>query len=182
MYGVLTKLVCCYWCLACSGTVRANLDPFGNYSDEAIWNALRDVSLENVVQQMGDGLYSSISEGGGNLSVGQRQLVCLARAILKSKKIILLDEATANVDNDTDNLIQDCIRTKFNDRTVLVIAHRLNTIMGSDRVMLMDAGRIVEFDTPGNLLADSGSMFSQLVATASATAAREPQGTAADLM
>lgn len=104
-----------------------------------------------------------MSEGGSNFSVGQRQLVCLARAILRNNKILVLDEATANVDPQTDNLIQQTIRKKFADCTVLTIAHRLNTVMDSDKVLVMDAGAMKEFDHPYILLQDTNGIFYGMV-------------------
>lgn len=105
-----------------------------------------------------------MAEGGSNFSVGQRQLVCLARAIVRKNKILVLDEATANVDPQTDGLIQSTIRQKFADCTVLTIAHRLHTIMDSNKVLVMDAGKAVEFDHPFVLLQNSEGSFSKLVA------------------
>lgn len=105
------------------------------------------------------GLNHEIAEGGENLSVGQRQLICLARALLRKTKILILDEATAAVDLETDDLIQRTIKSEFNDCTVLTIAHRLNTIMDSDRVILLDKGSIAEFDSPANLLSRPNSIF-----------------------
>jgi len=104
-----------------------------------------------------------ISENGENLSVGQRQLLCLGRAILRKSKILVMDEATAAVDYETDSLIQKTIRQEFRDRTVLTIAHRINTIIDYDRVMVLDQGYIAEFDTPNNLLANTQSVFYSLV-------------------
>ena len=103
-----------------------------------------------------------MSEGGSNLSVGQRQLVCLARALLRKTKILILDEATAAVDLETDDLIQATIRKEFEECTVLTIAHRLNTIMDYDRIMVLDKGIIAEFDSPNSLLENSNSMFYSL--------------------
>ena len=105
------------------------------------------------------GLNYEVAEGGSNLSVGQRQLVCLARALLRKTKVLILDEATAAVDLETDDLIQATIREEFSDCTVLTIAHRLNTIMDSSRVMVLDAGKIKEFDTPNVLLNNKKSVF-----------------------
>jgi len=100
-----------------------------------------------------------VTEGGDNFSAGQRQLLCLARAVLRKTKVLVLDEATSAVDFETDELLQKTIRQEFKDCTILTIAHRLNTIMDSDRVIVLDAGRIVEFDTPQALLATPTSIF-----------------------
>ncbi|KAK7083945.1 Multidrug resistance-associated protein 4, partial [Halocaridina rubra] len=146
-----------------SGTMRRNLDPFDDYDDMQLWKALEEVQLKDSVSDLEGGLEAKISEGGTNLSVGQRQLVCLARAILRHNRILVLDEATANVDPRTDNLIQQTIRSKFRDCTVLTIAHRLHTIMDSDRVMVLEAGRIEEFKEPHILLENPTSRFTMLV-------------------
>ncbi|XP_011301163.1 probable multidrug resistance-associated protein lethal(2)03659 [Fopius arisanus] len=140
-----------------SGTLRRNLDPFDMYSDNLLWAALEDVELKEM------GLTAHINEGGSNLSVGQRQLVCLARAIVKNNRILVLDEATANVDPRTDELIQKTIRSKFAECTVLTIAHRLNTVMDSDRILLMDAGQVMEFDHPHILLQNETGYLSSMV-------------------
>ncbi|KAF0749576.1 putative multidrug resistance-associated protein lethal(2)03659 isoform X2, partial [Aphis craccivora] len=146
-----------------SGTMRTNLDPFDEYPDHALWNALDEVELKNFVEDLPGGLNSKMSNSGSNFSVGQRQLVCLARAILQNNKILILDEATANVDPLTDKLIQNTIRNKFKNCTVLTIAHRINTIMDSDRVLVMDFGKIVEFDHPKNLLKNADGFFYKMV-------------------
>ncbi|CAJ0609669.1 unnamed protein product [Cylicocyclus nassatus] len=142
-----------------SGTLRFNLDPFDVYTDEEIWNALRNAHLEPFVASLADKLLYQISEGGENLSVGQRQLLCLARALLRRPKILVLDEAAAAVDAETDSLLQRTIREQFADCTVLTIAHRLNTVMDCDRLLVMDAGRVIEFDTPSALLAKQDGLF-----------------------
>ncbi|XP_011309864.1 probable multidrug resistance-associated protein lethal(2)03659 [Fopius arisanus] len=146
-----------------SGTLRKNLDPFEDFTDAALWTALEQVELKESVIKEVDGLHSKVVDKGGNFSVGQRQLVCLARAILRNNKILVLDEATANVDPHTDMLIQKTIRSKFMACTVLTIAHRLNTIMDSDKIIVMDNGEIVEFDHPYVLLKNQKGKFSSLV-------------------
>uniref|UniRef100_A0A8C5SIY1 Uncharacterized protein n=1 Tax=Laticauda laticaudata TaxID=8630 RepID=A0A8C5SIY1_LATLA len=139
-----------------SGTLRMNLDPFDQYSDEDIWHTLELAHLKSYVQALPEGLSSPVSEGGENLSVGQRQLVCLARALLRKSKILILDEATAAVDMETDHLIQETIRSEFANCTVITIAHRLHTIMDSHRVLVLQEGKIVEFDNPEELLQQQG--------------------------
>ena len=142
-----------------SGSLRSNLDPFNTANDDALWSALRHAHLHAFVSNLPSGLDHEISEGGSNLSVGQKQLVCLARALLRKTKILILDEATAAVDLETDELIQETIRREFDDCTVITIAHRLNTIMDSTRVMVLGEGRVVEFDSPLNLLSRKDSLF-----------------------
>uniref|UniRef100_A0A8D0CKE2 ABC-type glutathione-S-conjugate transporter n=1 Tax=Scleropages formosus TaxID=113540 RepID=A0A8D0CKE2_SCLFO len=142
-----------------SGSLRMNLDPFDAYSDEEIWAALELAHLKNFVSGLPDKLNHECSEGGENLSLGQRQLVCLARALLRKTKILVLDEATAAVDLETDNLIQSTIRSQFEDCTVLTIAHRLNTIMDYTRVIVMDKGHIAEMDSPANLISKRGQFY-----------------------
>ncbi|XP_037884210.1 multidrug resistance-associated protein 1 isoform X3 [Glossina fuscipes] len=142
-----------------SGSLRINLDPFEVKKDEEIWKALELSHLKVFVKTLPAGLNHEISEGGENLSVGQRQLVCLARALLRKTKVLILDEATAAVDLETDDLIQKTIRTEFKDCTVLTIAHRLNTIMDSDKVIVLDKGEVTEFDSPVNLLENPYSAF-----------------------
>uniref|UniRef100_A0A8C3PGH3 Uncharacterized protein n=1 Tax=Chrysemys picta bellii TaxID=8478 RepID=A0A8C3PGH3_CHRPI len=151
-----------------SGTLQSNLDPFGKYSDHELWEAVELCDLKNFVQSLPKKLLHEISEGGENLSVGQRQLVCLARALLRKTKILILDEATASVDMETDNLVQSTIRREFHNCTVLTIAHRLHTIMDSERVLVLGSGRIIEFDTPHNLLLQQG-VFSKMVSEAGIT-------------
>lgn len=146
-----------------SGSVRKNLDPFSMYEDREVWDALRRAELDNIVRQMPLGLETLIHEGGSNLSVGQRQLLCLARAILRRNRILLLDEATASVDIRTDELIQRAIRSEFSNATVITIAHRLNTVMDCDRIMVLEAGRLLEFDRPLALMRQAQSAFAMLL-------------------
>ncbi|XGW32572.1 hypothetical protein V3C99_017265 [Haemonchus contortus] len=142
-----------------SGTLRFNLDPFDAYTDEEIWNALRNAHLEPFVSSLAEKLQHQISEGGENLSVGQRQLLCLARALLRRPRILILDEAAAAVDAETDSLLQRTIREQFADCTVLTIAHRLHTVMDCDRLLVLSAGCVVEFDSPQALLTKTDGVF-----------------------
>ncbi|CAF3783230.1 unnamed protein product [Rotaria sp. Silwood1] len=135
-----------------SGTLRYNLDPFDHYSDEQCWMALEDAQLKQFVSNHSVGLLMPIGESGKTLSIGQCQLVCIARAILQKSKILLIDEATANVDQKTDDVIQAVLKNKFQDRTILTIAHRLNTVAQHDRILVLDKGMIANFDTPTNIL------------------------------
>uniref|UniRef100_A0A8C7R279 ATP-binding cassette, sub-family C (CFTR/MRP), member 2 n=1 Tax=Oncorhynchus mykiss TaxID=8022 RepID=A0A8C7R279_ONCMY len=143
-----------------SGTLRMNLDPFETFSDEEIWRVLELSHLKEYVGGLQEGLTHEVSEGGENLSIGQRQLLCLARALLRKSRILILDEATAAVDLETDSLIQKTIRREFSHCTVLTIAHRLHSILDSSRVMVLDAGKIVEFDSPSTLFNKQGHFYS----------------------
>ncbi|XP_076297622.1 multidrug-Resistance like Protein 1 isoform X1 [Lasioglossum baleicum] len=142
-----------------SGTLRMNLDPFNNHTDDEVWRALEHAHLKSFVGNLATGLMHEVTEGGDNLSIGQRQLICLARALLRKTKVLILDEATASVDLETDDLIQSTIRREFSDCTVLTIAHRFNTILDSDRVIVLDNGLIMEYDSPEVLLRNSSSLF-----------------------
>ncbi|KAJ2500948.1 hypothetical protein GGH96_002362 [Coemansia sp. RSA 1972] len=152
-----------------AGTVRENLDPFNNYSDQEIWQALEHAHLADVIRAKDERLEFMVTQSGENFSVGQRQLICLARALLKRAKVLVLDEATAAIDNATDTIIQESIRKEFKNCTVLTIAHRLNTIIDSDMILVVDGGRLAEYDTPQNLLEDKNSLFAKLVEEARAT-------------
>ncbi|XP_067675287.1 multidrug resistance-associated protein 1-like [Haliotis asinina] len=149
-----------------TGSLRMNLDPEGESSDSEIWTALEHTRLKEVVEALPQQLMAECGEGGQNFSVGQRQLLCLARTLLKKTKILVLDEATAAVDMATDNVIQDTIRREFPHCTVLTIAHRLNTVIDYDRILVMDSGRVSEFDTPSTLLKNTTGTFSSLARTA----------------
>uniref|UniRef100_A0A8C4YYG5 Multidrug resistance-associated protein 4-like n=1 Tax=Gadus morhua TaxID=8049 RepID=A0A8C4YYG5_GADMO len=146
-----------------TGTVRTNLDPFSRHTDKDLWNALQEVQMKGVVEELPCKLETMLAESGSNFSVGQKQLVCLARAVLRKNRILVIDEATANVDPRTDSLIQETIREKFDDCTVLTIAHRLNTIIHCDRILVLEAGRIREFDEPHVLLQDRHGVLYQMV-------------------
>jgi ATP-binding cassette, subfamily C (CFTR/MRP), member 1 len=175
-----------------SNTVRYNLDPFRTASDAELWETLRKVQMDEVVAELPNGLEEQVAEGGENFSQGQRQLLCIARSLLRKPKILVMvshavilkhleqprhtshhishcfshhaqDEATASIDNSTDAAIQQMIRENFKDATVLTIAHRLNTIMDSDRVLVLDDGRIAEFDSPHALLEKQDGIFRKLV-------------------
>lgn len=170
---------------AFEGSIRDNLDPFHQYSDEQLWKVLEMAHLKEHVESMKTdikkddddakkkdteeeedvpqvGLNAKVLEGGSNLSGGQKQLLCLARALLKTSKVLVLDEATASVDVQTDKIIQETIRSEFKDKTILTIAHRLDTIMDSDRVLVLEKGQVKEFDTPETLLKNPESEFYSL--------------------
>ncbi|CAL1540697.1 unnamed protein product [Lymnaea stagnalis] len=142
-----------------SGTLRFNIDPFRLHSDDDIWTTLEYAKLKTFVAELPGGLSFVCEEGGQNLSVGQRQLVCLTRSLMRKNKILILDEATAAVDIETDELIQQSIRLCFRDCTVLTVAHRLTTIMDYDRILVLENGRIAEFDTVEHLLDNKQSIF-----------------------
>ena len=148
-----------------TGTIRSNLDPFDQHPDHTLWTALEHAYLKDAIHALPDGLDTSTTVHGDILSVGQKQLLCLARALILQSKILVLDEATANVDHDTDRCIQSSIREHFSGCTILTIAHRINTIIDYDRVVVMEEGRVVECDTPDALIVTSDSLFSSYVRT-----------------
>ncbi|CAN1285585.1 ABC transporter C family member 4 [Linum perenne] len=144
------------------GTVRSNVDPVGLYSDDDIWKSLERCQLKDVVAAKPEKLDAAVSDNGENWSVGQRQLLCLGRVLLKKSKLLFMDEATASVDSKTDAVIQRIIREDFGSCTIISIAHRIPTVMDCDRVLVVDAGLAKEYDKPGNLL-DKPSLFAALV-------------------
>ncbi|TRY74419.1 hypothetical protein TCAL_00651 [Tigriopus californicus] len=145
-----------------SGTVRENLDPLGLSSEPELWDSLRKSHLITAVERIG-GLHGQVDERGRSLSMGQRQLFCLARAILSPSKLVCVDEATANVDLETDALVQDVLRSSLKDRTVISIAHRIDSVLGTDRVVVMASGQVLESGPPQSLLQDPNSAFAQHV-------------------
>lgn len=173
---------------AMTGSVRQNLDPFGNHTDEELWKVLELSHLKEHIENMKTeetsddddddeedhdgakkdgkiitvGLDAKIEEGGSNLSSGQKQLMCLARALLNPSRVLILDEATASVDVQTDKIVQETIRSEFKDKTILTIAHRIETILDSDRILVLERGAVKEFDSPEVLLKDTESIFYSL--------------------
>ncbi|KAK7380437.1 hypothetical protein VNO78_32948 [Psophocarpus tetragonolobus] len=146
-----------------NGTVRYNLDPLSQYSDHDIWEVLGKCQLREAVQEKEEGLNSSVVEDGSNWSMGQRQLFCLGRALLRRSKILVLDEATASIDNATDLILQKTIRTEFANCTVITVAHRIPTVMDCTMVLSISDGKLVEYDEPMSLMQKEGSLFNQLV-------------------
>ncbi|CDF38271.1 unnamed protein product [Chondrus crispus] len=146
-----------------SGTIRFNLDPFSQHSDAELWDALEKSHMREFVEAFDDGLDAKVSEYGENLSAGQRQVICLTRALLRNSKILILDEASSSLDMETDRLIQETIRTHLKDATILTIAHRLSTLADYDKIILMENGMVAEFGSPAGLLEDSRGKFTALV-------------------
>lgn len=131
------------------------------YSDEKLWEALEMTSLKETIEQR-KGLQSEITENGENLSVGERQLISIARAIIKPTKIVLVDEATANIDVKTESVIYKAMNEAFKDSTVITVAHRLNTVINSDRILVLEGGLLKEYDNPQVLLKNPNSFFASL--------------------
>lgn len=163
-----------------SGTIRFNLDPFERSSDKEIWDALRRVRMGSVVQLVDGGLDGDVSESGEPFSVGERQLLCLARALLRRPRILILDEATASVDRDTDEVIQRTVRTAFGGATMLIVAHRLDTVADADRIVVMDEGVVKECGAPAALLSRPDSLLSRLAASTGSAGEAHIRALAAD--
>ncbi|XP_043695425.1 ABC transporter C family member 3-like [Telopea speciosissima] len=145
------------------GTLRSNLDPIEEYTDEQIWEALDRCQLGDEVRKKEAMLDSAVTENGENWSIGQRQLVCLGRVLLKRSKVLVLDEATASIDTATDYLIQQTLRQHFSRSTIITIAHRITSILDTDMVLFLDNGLILEYDSPAKLLEIKSSSFAKLV-------------------
>ncbi|XP_010671548.2 ABC transporter C family member 10 [Beta vulgaris subsp. vulgaris] len=146
-----------------NGTVRFNLDPLCRHNDDELWEVLGKCQLKEVVQEKEQGLDSLVVEDGSNWSMGQRQLFCLGRALLRRSRVLVLDEATASIDNATDMILQRTIRTEFVDCTVITVAHRIPTVMDCTKVLAISDGKLVEYDEPMELIKKDGSLFGQLV-------------------
>lgn len=145
-----------------SGTVRFNLDPLHVYSDVEIWSALTAVNMKGYVEGLAGKLNEKVGEAGDSFSAGQRQLICIARAVLRKPSILIMDEATAFMDSETDKFIQQTLRTYFSECTILTIAHRLHTIIDYDIIMVLDQGVVAEFDKPSHLIAQDEGIFKSL--------------------
>jgi ABC-type multidrug transport system fused ATPase/permease subunit len=146
-----------------AGTVRENLDPFGEHNDVQLYAALEQAQLMHTFKRQNQDLETNVGEGGGTLSVGQRQLLCFARAVLRNSKLLVMDECTANVDVETDALLQSMVRQTFAHCTIFTIAHRLATVIDYDRIAVLDNGRLVEFGQPAELLSDPTGQLTALV-------------------
>jgi ABC-type multidrug transport system fused ATPase/permease subunit len=144
-------------------SLRDNLDPFHVHTDEEIRSALFDAHMLNAVTSLSHGLDTTVAEGGLNFSVGQRQLLCLSRAILRKNKILVLDEPTANVDSRTDKLLQDAVAKSFADATIIAVAHRLDTVIDYDKILVLGDGRVLEYGSPHELI-ERGDAFASMVA------------------
>ncbi|ODM91895.1 Multidrug resistance-associated protein 5, partial [Orchesella cincta] len=151
------------------GTVRYNIDPFDEYSDSEVWSVLESSQLKNCIERDEKRLFAAVSANGDNFSVGEKQLICLCRAMLRKNKILLLDEATASLDIETDFKIQKIIREAFSACTVITVAHRLNTVANYDRILVMDSGKVIEFDSPEELMKQENSMFRKMVEASGVT-------------
>eukprot|EP00899_Mesostigma_viride_P010623 jgi/Mesvir1/19562/Mv07034-RA.1 len=149
-------------------SMRFNLDPFQEYTEEETWRALEAAQLKDKAQSLEGGLYCTMAEFGDNFSVGERQLLCMARAILHKCRILIMDEATANADFETDFLIQKMLKEVFVGTTVLVIAHRMDTIIDSDTVLVLDKGLVAEYGEPKILLENPNGVLASMVNKTSA--------------
>jgi len=147
------------------GTLRFNLDPDEKFEDNELWRILELVRLYDYAFSLPDQLYTEMVEGGTNMSTGQRQLLCIARALLRGSKVLFLDEATAAIDPETDSILQETIKREFKDCTVMTIAHRLQTVLDYDKILVLSEGEVAEFDSPKNLLSNKESFFYKMVSS-----------------
>ncbi|XP_052214648.1 ATP-binding cassette sub-family C member 5-like isoform X1 [Dreissena polymorpha] len=148
------------------GTVRYNLDPFGLHKDSDLWEALEKCHVKDTILSLELKLDHMVVENGENFSVGERQLICMARALLRNSKILMLDEATAAIDTETDSLVQQTIKDTFSECTMLIIAHRLNTVLGCDKILVMEDGKVAEYGRPKDLLQSKTSKFKTMMEAA----------------
>ena len=144
------------------GTLRYNIDPLNNYTDEEIINVIKKINFGYIIEKNKDGLKQEVSEGGTNLSVGEKQLICITRAILRKSKIIIMDEATANIDYKTEEIIQNVINEILTQSTIITIAHRIKTILNYDKIIVLENGEVVDFDSPKNLIEKKEGIFYKL--------------------
>jgi ATP-binding cassette subfamily C (CFTR/MRP) protein 5 len=144
------------------GTIRSNLDPENEFTDEQIWEALSSCNLKEFVSDQVQKLEYEVNIEGANLSLGQKQLLCIAAAVLRKPKCLIFDESTAATDTFADTLIQELVKTVFRATTVISIAHRIASIIDFDRVMVLAQGELKEFDSPSNLIQNEGSLFKEL--------------------
>ncbi|KAL8625042.1 hypothetical protein ACOMHN_012051 [Nucella lapillus] len=145
------------------GTVRYNLDPLNHHGDDQLWVALEKCHIKDSIAGLDQQLEAPVVENGENFSVGERQLLCMARALLRHSKILIMDEATAAIDTETDALVQATLKEAFWDCTMLIIAHRLNTVLSCDKILVMDDGKVMEYDRPTTLLSKSSSLFRNML-------------------
>ena len=146
-----------------AASIRDNLDPFKLSTDEELIQALEEVQLKDIILEYENGIYTEVKGDGIILSAGQKQLLCLARVVIRKNRIIMMDEATANVDNETDRIIQETIKNKFENCTLLVIAHRIRTIIQSDKIIVVDSGKCKEYGTPFELYNIEDSLFRNMI-------------------
>ena len=144
------------------GTLRYNFDPKGEHSDKEIYKVLKKIGFDEFVKKKRFKLSHTISENGSNLSIGEKQLICITRAILRKSKIVILDEATASIDFRHEEIVQKAIDQLLKNSTLISIAHRIKTVLNSDKILVLENGEVKEFDKPDVLLKDKNSYFSEL--------------------